>query len=115
MTVKTDPKPRKRYRASKEEWADMHLAFRGSRCWVCKWRAFTELHHILSRAQRGDDVVINIAPLCSEDHRRITDNEPAALAALRSNLNPANLSYLQDRLGDRWEAWLDRKYPEMVA
>ena len=115
MTVRADPKPRKRYRASKEEWTDMHLVFRGSRCRVCKWRAGTELHHILGRPHGGDDVIINLAPLCSEDHRRITDNEPAALAALRANLNLANIAYLQDRLGDRWDAWLDRKYPEIVA
>src|SRR3990167_6814532 len=110
MIATPDPKTRKRYRATKQEWADMHLAFKGSPCRVCG-EPFQSLHHIISRGQSGDDVLVNLAPLCGTGntgcHGLIEARDPETRAALRRNLTDANRWYLEYRLGERADA--DRK------
>ena len=115
-SAKPDPKPRKRYRATKQEWADMHLAFKGSPCRVCG-EPFQSLHHALPKSLGGDDVLVNLAPLCGAGttgcHGLIEARHAATRAALRRNLTDANRWYLEYRLGERADAWLDRNYPEL--
>lgn len=108
-----DPKPRKRYRASKKEWEDMHAAFRGSPCRICG-EPFQSLHHIFPRGKGGDDVIVNLAPLCGSGttgcHGRIEARDAKAREALRANLTEANRWYLTYKLGLKAEGWLDRNY-----
>lgn len=106
----SDPKTPKRYRASQAEWSSIHEAFKDERCWVCNgpWK---ELHHILNRSHSGDDVTVNLAPLCSECHRKVEARDPLARSLIRQALMPSNITYLQYRLGDGTKAWLDRFYP----
>lgn len=104
-----DPKPPKRYRASKAEWNDIRDAFVNDRCWVCD-DVWTELHHILNRSHSGDDVVVNLAPVCGPCHLRIEAREPVARSLIRQALLPSNYAYLRYRLGETLEGWLERNY-----
>ena len=104
-----DAKPAKRFRASKSEWQDIRDAFSEDRCWVCS-EPWTDLHHILNRSHSGDDVVVNLAPVCRECHARIEAREPQARALIRQALMPSNLAYLSYKLGENTEGWLSRHY-----
>jgi len=114
--VLADPKPAKRYRAAKAEWAQIRAEFRRSDCccWTCS-SGWTELHHILSRAHGGDDVTVDLAPLCLECHALIEARDPVARALLRGALMPSNLSYLRSKLGEQVGGWLERNYSAKVA
>lgn len=105
-----DPKPQKRYRATRADWEDIRDAFSEDRCWVCGER-WTELHHILNRSHSGDDVVVNLAPVCQECHGRIEARDPQARSLIRQALMPSNLGYLSYKLGENTEGWLSRHYP----
>lgn len=109
-----DAKPLKRYRASKEEWAGIHKAFTHERCWICSGR-WSDLHHILSRGQGGDDVVANLAPLCRECHTRVEQRDIRTRSLLRGALLPSHYEYLAGKLDDRLGGWLERNYPSKVA
>lgn len=104
-----DTKPQKRYRATKKEWEEIREAFSGERCWGCgaRWK---ELHHILNRSHSGDDVVVNLAPVCRECHRRIEARDPLIRSRIRHALMPSNLAYLRYKFGEQTEAWLSRHY-----
>ena len=106
----TDPKPMKRYRASATEWETIRAHFKGERCWCCG-DPYQELHHILSRGQGGDDVTVNLAPLCRTCHRDVESRDPWARSQLRHALLPTNLGYLRSRKGECVEGWLNRNYP----
>lgn len=114
----SDPKPQKRYRADSREWKDIHRAFRGSTCRLCP-KPFESLHHIYPRGQGGDDVIVNLAPVCGSGttgcHGRLEARDPATRAAMRDALTDANRWYLTWKLGHGAEAWLDRAYPAAVA
>ncbi len=58
-----DPKPEPRVRASQGEWSGIHEFFAHAPCVHCGM-AHRSLHHILPRSQGGDDVIVNLAPLC---------------------------------------------------
>ncbi len=82
-------------------------------CRICGKRTLAlDPHHIVPRSQGGDDVADNFAPLCApwepSCHRRVTENDPEALRALRAALRPEELAYVFARKGD---AWLERRYP----
>lgn len=104
-----DPKPQKRYRASLDEWAFFRSWFSTDPCWVCggKWQ---ELHHIYPRGQGGDDQVENLAPVCRECHGRIEAHEPVARSLIRQALLPSNTGYLQQKLGENAQGWIERNY-----
>jgi len=106
-----DAKPAKRYRADWSEWVAIKQHFADERCWVCG-KPWTDLHHLLSRgAGRGDDVTVNLAPVCRECHGRIEARDPEARSLIRQALMPSNLAYLRYKLGENTEGWLIRNYP----
>jgi 5-methylcytosine-specific restriction endonuclease McrA len=104
-----DPKPTKRYRATAGEWKTIRREFQRETCRICG-KPWNELHHIMSRGQSGDDVSVNLAPLCSDCHRAITNRDQDARAVLGTNLTPENLGYLRYKLGQRADGWLARNY-----
>lgn len=117
-----DPKPQKRYRATKEEWESIRYAFRASNCLVCGayWDSKRDsLHHVYPRGQGGDDVIVNLVPLCGSGttgcHGLIEARDARARATLRENFSDAHRWYLTYKLGFGAEAWLDRNYPALVA
>lgn len=109
-----DAKPLKRHRASRTEWAGLHKVFVNERCWICNGR-WSDLHHILSRAQGGDDVVANLAPLCRECHTAVEERKIVTRSLLRGALLPSHYEYLASKLDDRLGSWLERNYPTKVA
>lgn len=110
----SDPRPQKRYRATKEQWEAIRAWFSEDRCWVCD-EPWTELHHIVNRSHAGDDIAENLAPLCSECHRLIEARDTSARSLLRHALLPSNYQYLFDKLGGTFEGWLERHYPVRAA
>jgi hypothetical protein len=66
--VTPDTKPARRIRASQAEWSDIHQHFQYACCVNCGL-AYQSLHHILPRSQGGDDLVINLVPLCGDGTR----------------------------------------------
>src|SRR5258705_11089641 len=100
MAGAPDPKSRslargeRRYRrkvASPKQWQAIIAAKQG-RCRVCNlepeatFRGSVEYHHLLGRAQGGDDVADNIVPLHNVCHGCVTTRLPVALAALPASL-----------------------------
>lgn len=96
----------------------MRLAFRGATCRLCP-KPYESLHHIYPRGQGGDDVLVNLAPVCGSGttgcHGRLEARDREARAALRDSLTLANRLYLTYKLGLRAEAWLDRNLPELAT
>jgi 5-methylcytosine-specific restriction endonuclease McrA len=116
-----DPKSRslargeRRYRrtvASPKQWQAIIAAKRGP-CRVCV-RAISnghdtqpvELHHLISRAQGGDDVEDNIVPLHKSCHYLVTTRAPGALHALRLSLTDSEYAYVVSKLGESGPARL---------
>lgn len=83
-----------------------------SECRLCGVRRALERHHLVPRSQSGDDYEENLVPLCgpgaNDCHRKITENDPEALALLRGRLFPEEEAYCAFRMG--W-GWLERRYP----
>lgn len=117
---KPQPKPGKRVVASTAAARDdaygwVHAP--GVRCWGCDglrrfaWRRL-HAHHLVPRSQGGDDVAVNMAPLCGECHFDLHGAASGARrvvrVALRGRLQPAQLAYIEAKKG---RAWLDRHYP----
>lgn len=82
-----------------------------SECRLCGARRSLERHHLVPRSQTGDDVDENLIPLCTPCHRKVTENDPEALALLRGRLFPEEEAYCAFRMG--W-GWLERRYPSGV-
>lgn len=40
----------------------------GGTCWSCRENRASEPHHIIFKSQGGDDLVENVAPLCTDCH-----------------------------------------------
>lgn len=59
-----------------------------------------ELHHLVSRAQGGDDIACNLIPLCDLDHRRVEANMAPALRCVAESLTDAEYAYVTSKLGE---------------
>lgn len=93
MTV-ADPKPAKRVR-DKDVFREFHEA--KPRCVCCGEGFRVQAHHLLSRAQGGDDVAANLVALCWLCHGALHgQNDRAVTRALARYLRSA------DGLEARW-------------
>jgi hypothetical protein len=73
-----------------------------------------ELHHILPRSQRGDDIRQNLVWLTAEKHRLVTANDEETLRALGEHIRTVRFdtqAYLTMKLGgfEQAAAWLRRR------
>ena len=59
-----------------------------------------EFHHLVPRAQLGDDVADNIVPLCSLCHRAVTLRLPIPLQLLAGKLTDSEYAYIVHKLGE---------------
>jgi len=102
-----DPKMPARIRANSAAWKKLRTECYGP-CLICgdAWRV--ELHHVISRAQGGDDVPANLVPLCAEHHRRITEHVGLARVDLRHSFSPETIRYCVMKVG---AARFDSMYP----
>ena len=95
---------RKRYPrqiASRKQWEAIR-AEKGARCRICNMTnpALLELHHLVPRDYRGDDVADNLVPLCHDCHEGVTLREPAHCRLLLTRLSDAEYSYAVQRVGE---------------
>jgi hypothetical protein len=66
------------------------------------------LHHLVSRAQLGDDVAANLVPLCARCHERVTEHRPIFIGGLMvdplplvaESLTDAEYAYCVGKLGE---------------
>jgi len=111
--VFADPRPAKRIRASKAEWTRIREQFAHECCVACGLPA-NHLHHVVfKKADRGDDVVANLVPICTSCHdrfhshgigwERIARHIRAYVMARHSRLD-----YVIGKMGE--ELW-ERRYP----
>jgi 5-methylcytosine-specific restriction endonuclease McrA len=110
-----DPKSRtlargeRRYRrkvASPKQWQAIIAAKTGP-CRVCARPTSNgfdfgkvEFHHLIARAQGGDDVEDNIVPLHSGCHAAVTERIGPALIRLGESLSDAEYAYVVSKLGE---------------
>jgi predicted restriction endonuclease len=96
----------RRYRrkvASPKQWQAIIAAKRG-RCRVCvqvgDWQVnAVQYHHVVSRADGGDDVPDNIVPLCWTHHAMVSRGQPVCKSLLAS-LSDAEYAYMVDKGGE---------------
>ena len=76
----------------------------------CGQRA-NSAHHIVSRAQGGDDVLDNLVGLCGDGvagcHGKVEARDPTVRRHLYERLPPAKVAYAERKMG---EGWLARQY-----
>lgn len=98
------PKRPARIKASRARWVELRREKLGAcRCYgvglgPCLGRV--ELHHIVPRAQLGDDLAANLAPLCTSHHRCITERHEQHLLRFAECLTDAEYAYCIQKLGE---------------
>ena len=96
-----DPKPRRRVRATVAERRRLRTEKLTGVCRVCGDRP-SELHHVVSRAQGGDDTADNLVPLCVGCHVLVTVMDRQALDALGRSLSLPERAYVVRRKSGEW-------------
>jgi HNH endonuclease len=90
--------------ASTKEWVAIieakGIACRLSEAFQADNRGPIEFHHLVSRAQMGDDVADNIVPLCRRCHTAVTHRSMSHLRWLAESLTDAEYAYVVGKLGE---------------
>ena len=85
----------------------------GRECAITGSNVAIELHHVLPRAQGGDDVRANLVFLHRKVHQAITVNDPVALKLLGEHIwdeRADTIAYLVYKLGkDQAVDWMQRR------
>lgn len=110
-----DPRPEARIRDS-DLMRILH-AERDKECALSGETGNLELHHILSRAQSGDDVRSNLVFLTAELHRRVSANDPVTMRLLGEHIlahRPDAIAYLRMKLNtlgrpSAADEWMSRR------
>lgn len=114
VDVTPDPRPEQRIVADQQEWGRIYMLKYGP-CRVTgefEQGRTIDLAHLVSRAQRGDDVPDNIIPLRHDLHMILHDHSPGweeIAHAVRHSLTPAETAYIVAKKS-RW--WLNKMYPK---
>jgi 5-methylcytosine-specific restriction endonuclease McrA len=90
----------RRYRrkvASPKQWQAIIAGKKGP-CRVCGFGGLMEYHHLVPRAQGGDDVADNIVPLGHSCHEKITGRTLKAAESV--SLTDAEYAYVIGKLGE---------------
>src|SRR5437899_2678980 len=103
-----EARPYRRKVASPKQWQAIIAAKLGP-CRVCTKTATNggiraephpiEFHHLIPRAQGGDDVADNIIPLHESCHFCVTVRQASALQAVAESLTDAEDAYVIGKLG----------------
>lgn len=106
-----DPKPQVRIK-DPDLMRLMHAEI-GRECAITGSVVAIELHHVLPRAQGGDDVRANLVFLHRKVHQAITVNDPVALKLLGDHIwdeRPDTIAYLVYKMGkDKAVDWMQRR------
>lgn len=104
--TKPDPKPAKRVVNTDASAAKLKT---DKRCRACgSFWGRHHGHHLVSRAQRGDDVEDNIVTLCQVCHQLYHEGREPIGAVIRRSLSRQEIEYVVKK---KSRAWLDKKYP----
>jgi hypothetical protein len=109
-----DPRPQRRHKASQSETAALKAHFAHATCVSCGL-AYQHRHHIAFRkADSGDDIPVNIAPLCLQCHDLFHSRAPGwerVAAAIRQYVLVDNdrRRYAEEKLGEKF----GRRYPPL--
>jgi hypothetical protein len=78
-------------------------------CAACRRRPGVTLHHIVSRAQRGDDVLSNLIQLCVDCHDALhhSPRSREIYLSIGRSLTLAQIAYV---IGKRGAGYLERVY-----
>jgi hypothetical protein len=112
--VEPDWKPEKREKATRYGWAVIYAHFENACCVHCGLPNVKSLHHIAFRkADSGDDVIENLAPMCRPHHDLFHSRGPGweqVAASLRVYVltNRDRCVYMKSKLS--WERFSNR-YP----
>lgn len=116
MAGKPDPRPPRRVKASQAEWEAIKSRYGHVRCVVCG-RPGQSLHHLVPKSQGGDDLPINLVPLCGSGTtgcHGIFETHSKGYSEVAGDLrdficrDPERWAYVHGKLGDRG---FDRRYP----
>ena len=111
IDVTPDWKPVRRQKATRKQWTGIRANL-NDRCVICGDPA-QSAHHIVRKAQGGDDVPANLASVCGHGtrgcHGLIEARHRPTLSTLRFALTPEQRAYV---LAKKGEAWFDRAYPK---
>ena len=106
--TRPDPKPERRVR-DREVLRRFHRL--GRECGSCGHGVGVEAHHIVSRAQGGDDVLANLFPLCAGCHGAI-HGQPYTAYGVRvdaRHVRHAIAAFIRSEAGDDARNYLYRK------
>jgi hypothetical protein len=112
--VEPDWKPEKREKATRYGWAVIYAHFENACCVHCGLPNVKSLHHIAFRkADSGDDVIENLAPMCRPHHDLFHSRGPGwekVAASLRVYVltNRDRCVYMKSKLS--WERF-NKRYP----
>ena len=93
----------RRYRrkvASAKQWQRIIAAKHGP-CRACGHTGFRPpvfFHHLIPRAQGGDDTEDNIVPLCEDCHAKLHNGDTKTARRLTRRLSLAEFVYVRERL-----------------
>lgn len=88
-----------RSRTHRSTWAELH-ARKGGACRLCGGLPY-ELHHLLSKARGGPNEAWNLAPLCSDCHAAVTNEDAPTLALLAAALTDEEYAGLIEHSGEQ--------------
>jgi hypothetical protein len=82
---------------------------RAQPCRACKERAGRELHHLVPRSQRGDDVIENLVGICTECHDKLHRGLQSVriYLAIGETLRVREIAYVLEKKG---AGWLEQRY-----
>ena len=106
-----DPKPDARIVATREEWQAI-CDLKDGPCRAGTGSHWVDYAHLVSRGQRGDDVLDNIVPVGHEAHMLYHDRGKGwehVAHMIRETLRAPELAYVIGKKG--WD-WLDEHYPD---
>lgn len=103
-------RPDKRIVDRKVFASDAAAELRQRPCAGCGVRPGSQLHHVVSRGGRGDDVIENLIGLCDSYCHDAVHHAPssgALLLEIGRRLTPANVAYA---VGKKGAGWLATRY-----
>lgn len=102
-----DPKPVKRIRDAEA----LRCFNRDRECGACGHGRGVEAHHIVSKAQGGDDVAANLFPLCTQCHGAVHGQPYEAFGVRidRQFVLNAIAAFIRSEEGDATRVYLYRK------
>jgi len=80
----------------------------GVHCVLCGYPA--QLHHLIRRSQRGDDVPANLIGLCAMHHTALHAGDRETRKRVGACLSAEQIAYVQAKIGDGADDWLLRHY-----